>query len=139
MNKIKLSLKRKKNIIRIILLLIFINLFTNCSAINFIKYKRDIKKVTVNNVDLQKVKDGEFIGEYNVHNIVKVIVSVTIIDHIITNIKILKHKNVKGKKAEIIPERVIATQSIKVDTVTGATNSSKVILKAIENSLKKGL
>ena len=40
-----------------------------------------------------------------------------------------------GEKAEEIIYEVINMQSIDVDTVSGATYSSKVILKAIENAL----
>ena len=55
----------------------------------------------------------------------------------ISNINILEHKNERGTPAEIIPKKVVDAQSLKVDVVSGATNSSKVILKAIENALTK--
>jgi uncharacterized protein with FMN-binding domain len=35
--------------------------------------------------------------------------------------------------------RVIDAQSLAVDAVSGSTYSSKVVLKAIETALKKGL
>ncbi len=41
--------------------------------------------------------------------------------------------------AEIITDKVIDTQSLQVDAISGATYSSKTILKAIENALKKGI
>ncbi|MEA1883434.1 MAG: FMN-binding protein [Thermotogota bacterium] len=53
----------------------------------------------------------------------------------IQDIKINKHVNGKGKGAEEITKDVIAQQSLKVDTVTGATYSSIAILKAIEQAL----
>ncbi len=56
-------------------------------------------------------------------------------NHTITDIDILKHDNGKGKAAEAITSDVIKNQSVQVDVVTGATYSSKVILKAIENAL----
>jgi len=37
--------------------------------------------------------------------------------------------------AELITDMVIDSQSLKVDVVSGATYSSKIILKAIENAL----
>jgi uncharacterized protein with FMN-binding domain len=49
----------------------------------------------------------------------------------------VKHVNGQGKPAEVITEKVIETQSLQVDVVSGATYSSKVILKAIENALAK--
>ena len=47
----------------------------------------------------------------------------------------LEHKNGQGTPAEVIPEKVVETQTLEVDIVSGATYSSKVILKAIENAL----
>ena len=65
-------------------------------------------------------------------------VSVTVKDNKITDITLLNHKNERGKPAEVIPEKVLKAQSLQVDTISGATNSSKVILKAIENALMSG-
>ena len=56
-------------------------------------------------------------------------------DHIIKDIEITKHRHDKGAAAEKITEDVIRKQSLQVDVVTGATASSKIILKAIENAL----
>ncbi|MBL7068114.1 MAG: FMN-binding protein, partial [Candidatus Marinimicrobia bacterium] len=38
-----------------------------------------------------------------------------------------------------IPGNVVAAQNLQVDTVSKATASSKVILEAIEQALKKGI
>ena len=46
-------------------------------------------------------------------------------------------KESQGQGAEIIPEKVIEAQSLKVDSVSGATYSSKVILKAIQDAILK--
>jgi uncharacterized protein with FMN-binding domain len=43
--------------------------------------------------------------------------------------------NGKGKPAEVIPQKVMDAQSLQVDTISGVTSSSKVILKAIEKAL----
>jgi uncharacterized protein with FMN-binding domain len=53
----------------------------------------------------------------------------------IKKIEIVRHLNGQGKPAEVIPDRVIEMQSLDVDIISGATYSSKVILKAIENAL----
>ena len=60
---------------------------------------------------------------------------VEIKDHKYQDIKLLEHKNGRGKPAEIIPSKVVEAQSLNVDTVSGATMSSKVILQAIQNAL----
>lgn len=41
-----------------------------------------------------------------------------------------------GKPAEAIVEDIVENQSIEVDAVSGATNSSRVIMKACENALR---
>jgi uncharacterized protein with FMN-binding domain len=56
-------------------------------------------------------------------------------NHKIEYIELVKHKNGRGGPAEIIPIKVVEAQSLDVDIVSGATSSSKVILKAIENAL----
>lgn len=50
-------------------------------------------------------------------------------------INILEHRNGMGSKAEAIINSVIQAQSLQVDAITGATGSSTVILKAIEDAL----
>lgn len=100
-------------------------------------YKNIIKNINIEKVDLSKVSNGTYLGSFDALE-VGAEVRVTVDNHKITAIKIIHHKNERGKKAEVIPERVIAAQSLQVDTVSGATNSSKVILKAIDNALEKG-
>ncbi len=51
------------------------------------------------------------------------------------NIDILEHKNGRGKPAEIVVDRMVEEQKIDVDAVSGATNSSIVIKKSVENAL----
>jgi uncharacterized protein with FMN-binding domain len=44
----------------------------------------------------------------------------------------------KGDKAnDIIPQRIIAEQSTAVDAVSGATNSSRVIINGVQKALEK--
>jgi uncharacterized protein with FMN-binding domain len=91
----------------------------------------------VNNIDLSKIKDGNYIGDFNAY-IISSKVNVTVRDHTITDIRFIEHKYERGKPAEVLLPRVIAAQSLNVDTISGATNSSKVILKSIENALLEG-
>ncbi|WP_353955500.1 FMN-binding protein [uncultured Clostridium sp.] len=43
-----------------------------------------------------------------------------------------------GKKAEKITEEIEKMQSLQVDEISGATLSSKVILKAVETAIENG-
>ncbi|MCX8132188.1 MAG: FMN-binding protein [Clostridia bacterium] len=101
------------------------------------KYKKIISEIVIANPDLSKLKDGVYNGSFDAI-LVAVDVSVTIENKKIKEIKIDRHKNERGSKALNIISKVVSAQSLEVDTVSGATNSSKVILKAIENALDSG-
>ncbi|BCN29900.1 FMN-binding protein [Anaeromicropila herbilytica] len=98
-------------------------------------YKKEVASIEIKDIDMTKVKDGQYIGKYDV-NFIAAKVKVTVKDHKIQDINLLEHKNERGKAAEAIVDTVIAKNSIKVDTISGATNSSKVILEAIRNALE---
>lgn len=112
-------------------------------AVGFVfmtKTNADLEKLstmTIENIELSDVTDGDYEGKYKVFP-VSVEVKVSVANHKITDIIIEKHFNGQGKPAEVIVDQVIATQSLQVDAISGATYSSKVILKAIENALVKG-
>lgn len=95
----------------------------------------ELTDITISNVDLSKIADGVYKGSYKVIP-VEAEVKVTVEDHRITGIELVKHLNGQGAAAEVIPDRVVGAQSLEVDIVSGATYSSKVILKAIENALQ---
>ena len=85
--------------------------------------------------DLSLVADGSWKGSYS-QGPVKAQVEVVVAAHRIESVKILKHRTMKGKPAEAIVDSVVAAQSLQVDIVSGATLSSKCILKAIEVALE---
>ncbi|MBR3020210.1 MAG: FAD-dependent oxidoreductase [Clostridia bacterium] len=84
---------------------------------------------------------GTYTGEGTGNNQdVKIVVDVTFSDNGITDIKIVSHEETPGISDPAfgaIPEAVIAAQSLAVDTVSGATNTSKGILAAIEDAAVK--
>ena len=88
-------------------------------------------------VDPAKLADGTYKGSYR-GGPNKAIVEVTIKDNFIVNIKIIQHQAWKGKKAEeTIVERIVSRQSTRVDVVSGATNSSRVIMNAVQLAIEK--
>ena len=88
-------------------------------------------------VQHDRLVDGVYEGHYK-GGPNSAIVKVTIQSQKITAIEIVKHDAWKGKKAEpIIPQRIIEQQSTAVDAVTGATNSSTVIMNAVQVALEK--
>jgi uncharacterized protein with FMN-binding domain len=83
------------------------------------------------------INDGVYEGSYRGGSN-KASVRVTIKDNNIFNIEIAEHQAWKGKKAELpILERIIETQSTRVDAVSGATNSSRVIMNAVQKAIEK--
>lgn len=129
----KLSRKRILLFTAAILLLIGL-IFTAVYLKKVSDYKKAVKETTLSDVDISDIPDGIYIGEYDV-DFIYVKVEVTIQSGLITDIDILEHKNGRGKSAEIIADRIIEKQQIDVDAVSGATNSSTVIKKAVENAL----
>ena len=118
------------------LLFLIIQFFIGCGTIK--EYQRVITSIEIEDIDLSRVADGEYRGECDAV-IVKATVLVKVKDHRITEIQLVEHKHGRGEKAEVLPEKVVASQSLKVDTITGATSSSKAILKAVEQALLKGI
>ena len=134
-----MRISKKKIISVIILLLLLIGLI--CGAVYLKKvadYKRAVVETTIGEIDIADVSDGIYIGEYDV-NFIYAKVEVTVEDGEIVSINILEHRHERGKAAETVIEKIIEEQKIDVDAVSGATNSSTVIKKAVENALKGGL
>jgi uncharacterized protein with FMN-binding domain len=88
-------------------------------------------------VDPAKLADGTYQGsDRGGPN--KAVVEVTIKDNTIVHIKMIQHQAWRGKKAEeTVVERIIAQQSTRVDAVSGATNSSRVIMNAVQRAIEK--
>lgn len=123
--------KLKKVLIGIIVVVVFIGL----GGLYFATRGLDEgKQVLINEVDLLKLDEGMYRGDYN-HGRWANQVEIRVENH-----KIIEIKHIEGFKhkeaMEPIHERVIRNQSLLVDVVSGATVSSKAYLKAIENALQ---
>jgi uncharacterized protein with FMN-binding domain len=95
--------------------------------------------IEIGNPDLSAVQDGRWEGYYDA-TLVKARVAVAVADHYIESVEILEHDcSSRGEKAESIVDEIVARQSLDVDVVAGATDSSLCILKATELALYKGM
>ena len=94
----------------------------------------DAKALSFEEIDLSQLKDGEYLGNYEIFP-VKVSVKTWVKNGEITQIDLLEHFNGKGAPAEKIVDDIIEKQSLQVDAVSGATVSSVAIKKAVEDSL----
>ena len=126
----------KKKIIKIIALVIVIGfvIYLISYGIRLGNYKKAVANISIPSIDLSTIPDGSYIGSYDV-DFVAATVEVTVKDHTITKINLLKHHTDKGASAEVIVDHIVSAQSLDVDAITGATNSSLVIKKAIANAL----
>lgn len=89
-------------------------------------------------IDYTLLRDGTFQGEYSTL-LVHAIVEISIEEYTIKEIRIIKHDCGKGQPAETIIETMIENNNHHVDTISGATISSKIIMKAVENALKHSI
>lgn len=116
----------------IIVLLIVLRPFAR-DYMDLINYNREIENLQIESPDIANIGDGNYIGEHKVYAI-EAQVRVQVQSGQIVSIDLV-HEHERGYNAEEIGERVINEQSLAVDMVSGATHSSKVILKAIEKAL----
>lgn len=95
---------------------------------------KDQSEDTIKTPDLTILEDGVYAGSFK-KGLVSASVELTIQDKKITDFVIIKHRCGKGRPAEAITSRVLEEQSLEVDAISGATASSRVILKAAEAAL----
>ena len=115
-------------IIRIFAIMLLIS---SCNSVDLAGIKASLP-------DMNEKTDGVYNGSYSLSGTpVKVSLDVTVQDNLITGIMITRHtRSPVGKKAEAITQSIIERQSLDIDAISGATGSSKAILKAVENALQ---
>lgn len=134
-----MRISKKKIVLFVIMPFLFVCFIWGITYLKSVTdYKRAVKEATLEEINILDISDGIYIGEYDV-NYIYAKVEVTVQNGKITNINILEHRNERGKAAEAIINEIIDEQRIDVDEISGATNSSTVIKKAVENALKSGL
>jgi len=96
---------------------------------------KSVRALAIESVDLSKVPDGTYEGSY-AYGSFSYVVSVHVDNGRIVAIDILKNRATNHAiMAEGVVSRVLSEQKTDVDAVTGATTTSKALLKAIENAL----
>lgn len=93
------------------------------------------ENLAINPVDLTAIEDGTYAGVYQAGRWSNE-VAVSVTDHQIANIAVVKTVTIDDPElTSTIINNVIKNQSTTVDTVSGATVTSKAYLKSIENAL----
>jgi uncharacterized protein with FMN-binding domain len=88
-------------------------------------------------VDRARLADGIYEGSYR-EGPNSALVKVTIKSNTIIGIEIVEHQAWRGKQAESsVLNRILEAQSTDVDAVSGATNSSRVIMNAVHQAVEK--
>ncbi|MGZ7445118.1 FMN-binding protein [Paenibacillus sp. TH7-28] len=100
--------------------------------------RREGKNLPIHAVDFKNLKDGTYVGTYEggKYKWRANRVQVTVSSGKVTDIKLLMHK--ENRPPDFTGDlygKVIASQSLQVDTVSGATITSKAYLKSVEDAL----
>ncbi len=127
---------KKKTVLFIIMLLLLVGFVLGILYLKSVAdYRQAVRETTFEDIHISDIPDGVYVGEYDV-DFIYAKVEVAVQNGEITNINILEHRHERGKTAEVITDRIVDEQKIDVDAISGATNSSIVIKKAVENALK---
>ena len=123
----------------IVLILFILILVVSCTAMmNKEMEKAKNELMLVEDPDLSKVEDGIYRGKVETM-LVKAEVEVSVKNHKIISISIIKHENGKGKPAEAIVYAIVKDNSTDVELIAGATMSSLVIRAAVIDAVNKGI
>jgi len=103
------------------------------------KEHREARSLPLNAVDFSKLNDGTYHGAYEggMYKWRANECQVTVSSGKVTDIQLVGSKDPGGKNTqhEMLYDRVIQGQSLQVDTISGATLTSKAYLQAVENAL----
>lgn len=128
--------KSKLWLILLLALVVLAIVFAGAFYYPYYTYQRDVARIRIQNVDLGTIADGRYTGRCDV-GVLAATVRITVRDHRMVDLELLEHKNNRGQAANAIADDMFIQQRIDVDTVTGATNSSKVIQQAAYNALTR--
>jgi uncharacterized protein with FMN-binding domain len=99
--------------------------------------RNELREMNIEGIDLSAVSDGTYIGEYGRSRWLYV-VDITVKDHEITNIEILKGAADGGLGSKKLNESLIKAalefQDNVFDAVSGASVNTKVFQRAVENA-----
>ncbi len=97
-----------------------------------------IRQMPIRDINIEWIRDGIYKGKFNygIGRRFTYEVQTTVKNHKIVEIDILKNKDTRyAKMAEDVTDRIIKAQNPNVDAISGATATSKALMKAVENSL----
>jgi uncharacterized protein with FMN-binding domain len=102
------------------------------------KEHEEAKNLPLNAVNFNRLTDGTYTGEYagGMYKWRANTAKVTVTGGKVTRIESLQSLEAqKPEFTQMLYDRVIAAQSLQVDTISGATLTSKAYLQSVENAL----
>ena len=98
-----------------------------------------IKSMDISHIDAATVPDGKYVGEFPFTDRYLYRVRVTVKGGRIADIEVLENGtgNEYAEKGLGVIQRILREQSPDVDAVSGATVTSKSLMKCVEKALKK--
>lgn len=106
-------------------------------------YQKKVAEIQLNprafsDIQLNENLFGTYTGEFDV-DYVAAKAQVVIEKGQIKEVRLLEHKNDRGSEAERVVDEMNERKTTDVENITGATNSSKVIKKAVENAIDSAI
>ena len=97
---------------------------------------RELENLRIEPVDFMQIEDGLYTGEAHTL-LLKAKVNVSVKDHLITDVELIEYQHNRGEDAIGIIDDIINNNSLSVDAISGATQSSNLIKAAVSNALNQ--
>jgi uncharacterized protein with FMN-binding domain len=101
-----------------------------------------LKQLSITTIDLSKVHDGTFQGEGKLNDyhlkLVSATLEIIVIKGKIVKIDLKENQGVSEKSIEIL-NKIIKSQSIDLQKLNVKSSEELVLVKAVEDGLKKGI
>jgi len=133
-------MKPKYPAIVCIMLLLFGCSISEAENLSISEEVEQIKAMDIAHVNPATVPDGPYIGEFPFMQKYLYRVKVTVQSGKIANIEVLENgtENQYAEKGLGVIPRILREQSPEVDAISGATVTSKSLMKCVEKALRKG-
>ncbi|MFW5801425.1 MAG: FMN-binding protein [Spirochaeta sp.] len=121
-------------LIQCIFLLSLVTMFAACSIGEALREAEAAKNLEITTPPLHDIPDGSYQGSYSA-GLTSASVEATMTEGRISDMRLIEHNHGRGGDAETIIDAILQEQSLDIAAVSGATVSSKVILKSAELAL----
>ena len=127
--------KRKKGIVILAVAVVLLGAaFMVKYFLDVASYRQKVASIKFQHQDASGLPDGLYRGECDV-KFIYARVEVEVADGAFARVEVLEHKHDRGGGAEAVAPRILKEQKVDVAVVSGATNSSQTIKKAVDNAL----